>query len=79
MNLLTKVLPVVCCDFFTFFCQRTKITVGFLRPIIRQDKFPLLHKNGGVVPKSRAASIEISGSPMEASLVNMIGRVERLI
>ena len=73
MNLLTKVLPVVCCDFFTFFCQRTKITVGFLRPIIRQDKFPLLHKNGGVVPKSRATSIKISGSSKEPSSMNMAG------
>ena len=79
---IIKGLAIVSYDFFNFlskkkFCNQG--TVHFVRPITHWSKFSLPCKNGGVVLKVRAASIEISGSPMEASLVNMIGRVERLI
>ena len=48
-------------------------------PTIRQTTFSFLRRNGRVVPKVRAASIEISCNPKESSPVNTAGGVARLI
>ena len=50
---------------------------SFLRSTVHQAKFSPLRKNGVVVLKVRAVSIEISGSPKEPNLVNTADGVGR--
>ena len=81
MTFIIKVLTIVSYDFFPPFCQRmdsAQKSVHFLRPTIHQAKFPL-RKNGSVVLKVRAASIEINGIPKGPSPINTSGGVGRPI